>query len=117
MALPIILLYAFGFIALILSLEGKEQADVFEKEKENDPKDLIYSALSLFLNIIAYFSSFTNPDYTTLSYIPLAFIAASAILIIYKVWAWLPKGTDAFGDETEDEEYKNRPDPTRKIWT
>jgi hypothetical protein len=111
--IPIILLYAFGIIFFILALEGKDTENLLGKEKENDPKDLIYNAMSIFMNVIAYFSSFSNPDYVNLSYIPVAFVVVSILLLIYKVYLWLPKGTDAYGDDTEDEDYKNRPDPTR----
>lgn len=110
MALPIILLYAFGIIFLVLALETEKQTrdETFQNNETGSINDLIYASLSVFFNIIAYFVSYSQADFVALAYIPLALIITSVLLLIYRVYGYLPKGTDAFGDETEDEEWVHR---------
>ena len=99
MAVTIILLYVFGLLFFILSLED-----------EREMTAIIYVALSIFFNIIAYYISYSNVDYVTLAYIPLALLLVSVMLFIYRVFGYLPKDSE-WGDENE-EEYKYRKDIT-----
>jgi multisubunit Na+/H+ antiporter MnhB subunit len=117
MVVPIILLYAFGVIFLILALETEKpvKEETFKNNENNSINDLIYVGLSIFFNIIAYFASYSQADFVTLAYIPLALAIASGMLLLYRVYDYLPKGTDAFGDETEDEDWKHRDNQENKL--
>ncbi len=97
MAAPIILLYAFGVIFFIMTLED-----------EMEYKSLVYVITSIFFNIIAYYISFSDASYVTLSYIPLALIVVSVLILIYRVYGYLPKNS-VWGDEEADE-YKFQAD-------
>ena len=97
MAVPIILLYAFGIVFFLLTLE-----------EELEYKSLIYAITSVFFNIIAYYISFSDADYVNLSYIPLALIIISTLILIYRVYGYLPKNS-VWGD-SEEEEYRFQPD-------
>lgn len=99
MAVPIILLYGFGILFFILSIED-----------EREMTGVLYVAISIFFNIIAYYISYSNPDYVALAYIPLALLIVSVMIFIYRVYGYLPKDSD-WGDEHE-EEYKYRKDIT-----
>ena len=92
MPTQIVLTYAFGIIFFILAIE--EDAQV---------KNLIYAAMSFFINVIAYYLSYTSTDFVALAYLPLSIAAISILLLIYRVYGYLPKDTP-FGDSWDEDE-------------
>ena len=97
MVISVIALYVIGIVLFLLALE-----------EELEYKSLIYAALSFFLNIIAYYGSYSSADYVSFAYIPLALVIISVLIIIYRIYGYLPKNSD-WGDE-EEEEYKFKQD-------
>lgn len=89
------LIYVFGILFFILSLED-----------EREMYGLIYAAVSFFINTIAYFLSYTVTDFVTLAYLPLMLIIASLLLMIYRIYGYLPKNTEWGDDEEQDYRYQ-----------
>ena len=110
MVVSIILLYAIGIIFLILALETEkpQKDEVFKDNGNQSINDLIYAGLSIFFNLVGYFASYSQTDYVSYAYIPLAVAIVSTLLLIYRIYGYLPKGNDPWGEETEDEEWNNR---------
>ena len=96
--IPVLFFYTIGFIGFIFSLwedgkdEGVEGLDMF-----------LWPGLSLFVNIIGYYLSYTDSDFTYSAYFPLALMILSAILLIYRLWTSMSQTADEFsiGDDEE----------------
>lgn len=96
MVVPIIIIYGLGFIFLIFTIEGNGK---------QIPQDLAYPALSFFVNVIGYYISYSDADYTSLAYLPIAMLLVSVLYIIYRVYQVIPKESP-WGDSKEPDEYK-----------
>lgn len=97
MAAQIIVLYLLGIIFFILALE-----------EELEYKSLIYAIVSFFLNIVGYYTSYSDTNYVLLAYVPEAFVILSVIIVIYRVYGYLPK--DSLWGDDDEEEYKFKTD-------
>lgn len=95
MTVPIIFIYGLGFAFFILGLEGIQDKDM---------NSIIYLALSFFLNLTGYYVSYSNDDYVSLAYIPLALLAVTTIVLIYSAWQMIPV-SQSWDDQTEEGEF------------
>ena len=75
---PVVFLYAVGLIAFILGLEEDET-----------PIDFIYLGLAFFVNMMAYYMSYSDVAYTQSAYLPLILMVVSVLFLIYKVYLTL----------------------------
>jgi len=79
MAIPILFIYALGFAVFILALDE-------EDPKSKNMYSILYSGLSFFINLMGYLLSYSNNDYLSLAYLPMALMSISIILLLYRAW-------------------------------
>lgn len=90
--------------------------------ERNDFNKIAYLGLSFFINLIAYYLSYADTDYTQLSYLPLTLLVITVLLLIYHVWKLIPisKSWDSETDDDEEGEEKDevrQDDPLQKRLT
>lgn len=97
--IPIIVIYLIGFVLFILSID---------RDKENQMSDIIYPAMSFFINTIGYYVSYSETDYVTLAYFPLALSIVSLLFLIYRVYQSIVPMIQEQPWEDEDQEEYNK---------
>lgn len=94
MATPILFIYAIGITVFILALDE-------ENPKSKNMYSILYLGLSFFINLMGYLLSYSDNDYLSLAYLPMALMSISIILLIYRAWSLLSVGEnwDSMADE------------------
>lgn len=100
MTVPIIVIYALGFIFLIFTIEGDT------KDKRQEIANIVYPGLGFFLGVIGYYVSYSDPDYVTLAYFPLTMLVISLMFLLYRIYQAIPKDTAWGSDDGEKEEFR-----------
>ena len=99
--IPIIVFYAIGFIVFLFSLE---------KDEKQSMTDIIYPAMSFFINIMGYFISYQDNDYVLIAYFPLAMLMMSVLILLYRIYQVIQpmlKG-DSWESDNESDFYNNK---------
>lgn len=100
MTVPILVIYMLGFVFLIFTIEGDG------KDKRQEIANIVYPGLGLFLNVIGYYVSYSDLDYVTLAYFPLAMLVISLMFLFYRIYQAIPKDTAWGSDDGEKEEFR-----------
>lgn len=97
--IPVLFFYAIGFIGFVFAL--------WEDDEPDKPDMYLWPGLAVFINIIGYYMSYTDTDFTYSAYFPLALMILSAILLIYRLWTSMSQTADEFSVDNDNEDDKN----------
>jgi len=77
MAIPVLFIYAVGVMAFILGLEAEDNK-------------IMYLGIAFFVNIMAYYLSYSSTDYTQAAYLPLVITLLTVVMIFWTAWNMIP---------------------------
>lgn len=81
MSIPILFIYIVGIICFIFGMENRESKDL---------KWIIYLGLSFIVNLMGYYLSYTDTDYTQAAYLPLILLVITVLALVYTAWGMIP---------------------------
>ena len=91
----ILFFYAIGLLMFFVGLEEKGKTM---------PNNIIYMSLSFFVNLMAYYISYSDANYTSAAYFPLVLLIITALMLIYMGFNYIKKATSDDSKDTEDKE-------------
>lgn len=81
----ILFFYAIGLLMFFIGLEEKSKTM---------PNNIIYMSLSFFVNLMAYYISYSDANYTSAAYFPLVLLIITALMLIYMGFNYIIKAKD-----------------------
>lgn len=90
----ILFFYVIGLLLFIIGLEER---------KSDLPNNIIYLGLAFFVNLMGYYISYTDADYTSAAYFPLILLVLDTLIMVWMLFEHLKIITsDDFKEEGED---------------
>lgn len=91
----ILFFYVIGLLFFFIGLEERSK---------NVPNNIIYLGLSFFVNLIAYYTSYSDTNYTSAAYFPLVLLIITVLMLFYMGFGYLIKATSDDSKDSEDKE-------------
>lgn len=98
----ILFFYTIGILFFVVGIETSRKLD-------DATSTILYMGLSFFTNLIAYYSSYTDTDFTQTAYLPLVLLILSVLFLLWMGFSYIMKALSN-KSEDEDEEKEDKED-------